>query len=231
MRMVKTWCLAILFIYFLQPTRAYADFWGGDLPLLTQIIVNTLEQLSKLQTLIGQGKETIDLMRDINRGIRDAMHIIKTNGNLHPGVLSELERIEQVISAVEDLYGRVPKTQSARTQQTTDLSVAESIHLHNEAFRYADKIDPEAERIKEYARDVNPLGAGKLTAQGIGVVIHVLTQILRTNAAMLKIQSEQLALYNRRDKLGSQQGKIQYEQLSKAFHDLKPQYRVRAPSR
>ena len=231
MKIAKTWLLSLTFIYFLQPTRAYGDFWGGDLPLLTQIIVNTLEQLSKLQTLIGQGKETIDLIRDINRGIRDAMHMIKTDGTLHPGVLSELQRIEQVIKAVEDLYGRTPKTQSARMQQTTDLSVAESIHLHNEAFRYADKIDPEAERIKQYARDVNPLGAGKLTAQGIGVMIHVLTQILRTNAAILKIQSEQLALQNRHDKLGSEQGKIQYEQLSNAFHELKPQYRVKAPSR
>jgi hypothetical protein len=29
-----------------------------------------------------------------------------------------------------------------------DQSVAEAIYLHNEAFQYADSVDPEAERIK-----------------------------------------------------------------------------------
>ncbi len=113
-------------------------------------------------------------------------------------------------------------------QQTMDRSAAEAIHLHNEAFRYADQIDPEAERIKDYAKVVSPQGAEKLTAQSLGVLIHVMNQVLRTNAAMLKLQSEQLALSNRKEKLGSEQFRVQYDGLAKAFGSLKPEYQLPA---
>ena len=89
-------------------------------------------------------------------------------------------------------------------------------------------IDPEAERIKEYSKVVSPQGAEKLTAQSIGVLIHVLNQVLRTNAAMLKLQGEQLALQNKREKLGPEQFKFQYESLAKAFGSLKPKYKLPA---
>jgi len=211
----------------LQPTKAYADFFGGDLPLLTAIVANTLEQLAKLQKVIGTGTDTLDLLRDINRGVRDAMAIIRTqNSTLSPGVLSDLNSAAQMLSAIERLYGKIPNTSQSSLQATTDASVAESIHLHNEAFRYADKIDPEAEKIKDYAKDVNPLGAQKLSAQALGILIHVMNQILRTNAAILKIQSEQLALQNRKEKLSSEQFRAKYDDLSRAFQTLKPNYQL-----
>ena len=114
----------------------------------------------------------------------------------------------------------------ARMQQTTDQSVAEAIHLHNEAFRYAATVDPEAERIKDYARFVSPAGAQRLTAQSLGVLIHIMNQVLRTNAAMLKLQSEQLALGNRREKLNSEHFKMEYEGISRAFEELRPSYNL-----
>ena len=227
----KSFALSIAFVFCLQPRTAFADFFGGDLPLLTQIVVNTLQQLSKLQDIIGQGQESIDLVKDINRGIRDAMDIMSTmNSTLSPGILSDLQKLEQVLATVEDLYGRIPKTPNAELQRTTDITVAEGIHLHNEAFRYADKVDPEAERIKVYAKEVNPLGAGKLSAQALGVLIHVMNQILRTNAAILKLQSEQLALQNRKEKQESEQFKIQYEEISRALKELAPAYKLSSGS-
>jgi hypothetical protein len=232
MNRINRWSLYIIIIYLLQPARAYADFWGGDLPLLTQIVVNTIQELVKLEGIIGKGQETIDLINDINHGVRDAMNIIRTrNETLSPGVLSDLRNVQQIMSVVENLYGRVPKTQNSQLEQTTDTTVAESIQLHNDAFKYADQVDPEAERIKDYARDVNPLGAQKLTAQGVGVLIHVMNQLLRTNAAILKLQSEQLALQNRGNKLESEQFKVQYDELSDAFQNLKPAFHLNSFSK
>jgi hypothetical protein len=217
--------LAVVAAFFLQPRIVYADFFGGDLPMLASIVANTAQQLTKLQAVIGTGQENLQLMKDINRGLQKAMDIMRTqNGSLSPGVLSDLQNVSQMLDAVERLYGKVPNTPQADLQSTTDASIAQSIHLHNEAFRYADKVDPEAEKLKDYARGVSPLGAQKLTAQGVGVLIHVMNQVLRTNAAILKIQSEQLALQNRKDKLGSQQLKTKYSEISKALKADLPQY-------
>lgn len=209
------------------PNSARADFWGGDLPLLIQIVANTAQQLVQLRNILGTGVDTLHYVQDINRGIRDAMAIIRTqNTTLTPGVLSQLNTVDQLLGAVEKLYGIVPNTADAPMQRTVDQSVAEAIHTHNEAYKYAATVDPEAERIKDYARFVSPLGAERLTAQSMGVVITVMNQLLRTNAAILKLQSEQVALGNRREKIESQHFKMQYEGLARGFGELKPTYEL-----
>ena len=218
----------LLIVFTVFPSRpARADFWGGDIPLLIQIVANTLQQLAQLRSILGNGVDTLNYIQDINRGIKDALTLIRTqNSTLSPGVLSQLDNLEKVMGAVEKLYGVVPNTPEAPMQRTTDQSVAEAINLHNEAFKYAQAVDPEAERIKEYAKFVSPLGANRLTAQSMGVLINVMNQVLRTNAAMLKLQSEQLAMGNRRGKIESEQFKMQYEGLSRAFGELKPEYNL-----
>jgi division protein CdvB (Snf7/Vps24/ESCRT-III family) len=219
--------IKIIFLIFLtfpmQTTRA--DLFGADIPILLNILAQAINQLAQLQSILGTGKDTLGLLQDINQGIKDAMSIMRTmNSTMSPGVLSDLGRVEDILNTVNKLYGSVPQTSEANVQKLTDKSVAEAIQLHNQAFKYAESVDPEAERIKDYAKYVNPAGANKLTAQAIGVLINVMNQILRTNAAMLKVQSEQLALMNKKEKLSSTQFKMQYEGLSGKFNGLKNNY-------
>lgn len=225
-RKLKYFVAVLVFsVTLLIPRSVNADFWGGDLPLLAQIVFNTLQQLSQLRTIVGNAQDTLHLLEDINSGIRDAMVIIKTmNTTIQPGILGELQNPEQVLRVIERLYGAIPQTAEARTQALTDQSVAEAITLHNQAFDYASRVDPEAERIKDYSRNVSPLGAERLTAESVGVLIHVMNQILRTNAALLKINSENLALQNKKEKLNSQQFKMQYDGLSQGFLNSQSNY-------
>jgi len=207
-------CFSLMF-----PTRPVrADFWGGDVIVLSQILMQTIQQLAQLRQIFSNGRDTLGLLRDINEGIREAMGLMRTmNTTIQPGVLSQLQSADQVLRAVQDFYGRIPKTPEGKMQQLNDQSVAEAITLHNQAFKYAEMIDPEAERIKDYSRGVSPAGAGRLTAQSLGVLIHVTNQILRTNAAMLKIMSEHFALQNKKEKLNSEQFMMQYEGISSAI--------------
>ncbi len=197
---------------------AQADFWGGDIPLLMQIVANSLQQLAQLRQILGNARDTLGLVRDINEGIREAMGIMRTmNQTIRPGILSQIQTPEEMLRAIQDLYGLIPKTPEAKMQTLTDQSVAEAVTLHNQAFQYADQIDPEAERIKDYSRGTSPAGSARLTAQSLGVLIHVTNQLLRTNAAMLKIMSEHLALQNRHEKINSEQFRMQYDGLSSAM--------------
>ena len=225
MRRTKLFVLIVLLAHLMRSTPAYADFFGGDIPLLTQIVANTLQELAQLRSILGTGQDTLSLMRDINRGLNDAMNLARTmNVKLSPGILSEIQSANEAMAVIENLYGRIPVTSQAKVEQTMDQTAAEALELHNDAFRYADEIDPQAEQIKDYAKIASPAGAEKLTAQSIGVLIHVMNQVLRTNAALLKIQSEQLAMQSRRSKLSSEQFKTEYEGLSKAFGELKADY-------
>jgi hypothetical protein len=218
----RTWVgLFTLLTVILLPKSSRADFFGGDLPLLAEIVANTIQEISELQSVIGNGKDTLGFLHDINAGLQDALNLQRTlNSTFQQGVLGGISNPEQLLQTVRTIYGMVPSTQRTDMEQLHDQSVAESITLHNQAFDYADQVDPEAERIKDYSHDASPGGAAKLTAESIGVLITVADQILRTNAAILKINSEQLALQNEREKLGSQQFVSQYSDLSNSFDAL-----------
>jgi hypothetical protein len=223
---MKIWALFLAVLLTVQTAivkPAKADFWGGDIPLLMEIVVNTAQQLIQIKNMLQNGRDTLGLLRDVNEGIREAMGIIRTlNTTIRGGMYSQYQTPEQVLNAIQNLYGLVPKTTEAQIQNTHDQAVAEAIELHNDAFRYADMVDPEAERIKDYSRGVSPAGAGRLTAQSLGVLIHVSNQILRTNAAMLKLLGQNLALQNRQSKLSSEQYRVQYQEMSKALGNTKP---------
>lgn len=200
------------------PESAKADFFGGDIPLLIQIAATTVHQLSQLQDILSKEKDTLGLLRDVNEGMREAMGNLNTiNTTMRPGLYSGYKNSQDLLYSLQEIYGKVPRTSEAKLQTAQDQSVSEAITLHNQAFQYADQVDPEAEQIKDYAKGVSPAGAGRLTAQSLGVLIHVSNQILRTNAAMLKILSENLALQNRHEKLNSEQFNTQYEGLSKGL--------------
>ena len=198
-------------------TSAFADFWGGDLPLLAQILSESIEQVTQLQTILGTSKDSLNFMRDINQGLRDAMRLQNTMNNTLKSGNWNLADVNDILHQMENLYGRIPVTSESNTQSMHDMTVAESIQLHNDAFRYADAVDPEAERMKVYAESASPQGAAKASLQAQGVTIHVLNQLLRTNAAILKIQSESLAMQNRHSKLQSEQFRQQYSELSAGF--------------
>lgn len=232
MRKFKKWILVpMLALVLAFPRPARADLWGGDVVVLTKILVESIKQLAALKNIISQTKGQLDLMREINRGIKDGLRVIRIiNPKFNPGLYGNLETADRVLAVINDLYGSIPETADSRLQEAQDRSVAESIAMNGTLFRFADDVDAESKRIIEHARNVNPQGAGKLTAQSLGVLIGVTTQVLRTNSMMLKMMSENMALQNRKEKISSSQFKAQYDGLSNAFDSLPKERESTLPS-
>lgn len=209
-------CLALLF-----PKSCKADLYGGDVVILTQILANAIQQLIQLRQILGTGSDTLGLLRDVNRGIRDGLDALRViNPKFNPGLYGDLQTSDRVLALINEVYGMVPRTSEARLQEMQDQSVAESIAMNGSVFRYADQADQESQRIFSHAQLVSPQGAGKLTAQSVAVLIGVTSQVLRTNSMMLKMMSQNMALQNRREKIQSAQFKSQYDGLSGAFKQL-----------
>lgn len=212
-----------------KPARA--DIFGGDIVVLTQILAQAIQQLIQLKQILSTGSDTLSLMRDINRGIRDGLAVIQMiNPKFNPGLYGNLESADRVLAAITDLYGQIPQTSEARLQQAQDRSVSESIAMNGTLFRFADQADEESKRIIDHSRDVNPQGAAKLTAQSIAVLIGVTTQVLRTNSMMLKMMGENMALSNRKGKLQAEQFKSQYDGLSSGFSGMQKETNLTAPA-
>jgi hypothetical protein len=219
---IKKRLIAITLCFTLAvPQPAKADLFGGDVAVLVQILAQAIKQLYELQRIVSTGQDTLTLMRDINRGIRDGLAVIRIiNPKFNPGLYGSLDTADQVQRAIEDLYGAIPQTSEYRLQEAQDKSVSESIAMNGTLFQYADSVDNESKRIIDHAQKVSPQGAGKLTAESIAILIGVTTQVLRTNSMMLKMMGQNMALSNRKEKLQATQFKTQYEGISSALGNL-----------
>lgn len=220
-KLKKALVICVLCLVTSVPKNVQAFSFGADVAVLAQILANAIQQLVQLRQILSTGSDTLGLMRDINRGIRDGLTIIRMiNPKFNPGIYGNLETADQVLRIIDELYGQIPQTAELRLQQAQDQSASESIAMNGTLFRFADEADEESKRIFAHSQTVNPQGAAKLTAQSIAVLISVSTQVLRTNSMMLKAMGENMALQNRREKLQSAQFREQYDGLSQGFKQL-----------
>lgn len=214
-------------ILILSPIQGRTDMWGGDIPLLIQIVTNTAQQLIQLKAIVGNGTDTLGLLREINRGVNDSLGIIRTiYPNIDPGIYKDWAKLDQALRGLEQIYGAVTPSQDARVQKDTDQSVAEAISLNNSIYKYASDIDQIGEAIKQYSHAVSPGGAQKLTAESLGVMLTVMNQSLRTQATGLKIQAQSLALQNHREKEMTKHMMDISGQLGQSLKTQKPEYKL-----
>lgn len=230
MKRLKSLCFVfILSFSVMVPRTARADMFGGDVVVLTKILIQAIQQLQQLQMIFQNGKDTLSLMREINQGIRNGLEIIRIlNPRFNPGIFGSLETAESVQRAIEELYGTIPQTGEYRLQEAQDRAASESIAMNGTLFQYADDVDLEAKRIIAHAQDVNPQGAAKLTAESLAILIGVSTQVLRTNSMMLKMMGQNMALSNRKEKLQSLQFQTQYQEVSSGLGNLPKKLNLKA---
>ena len=192
-------------VIFMTPP-AKADMFGGDLIYLAQILANTIKQLIELKNLVDNGRDQLDLMREINRGINDSLKLAQTiNPNIDPGLYKDWQNVGDALQKLQAIYGIVTDSTEAKVYRDTDQQVAEAVSLNNDIYKYTSNIDELGEAIKDYSHDVSPGGAQKLTAQTLGVMLQVMNQSLRTQATGLKLQAQTMALENKKEKDSTKQ--------------------------
>jgi hypothetical protein len=201
--------------------------FGGDVAVLVQILANALKQLVELQKMVENGQDTLGLLRDINRGINDSLSLIDSLAPfIDPGLYKELKKVEAVARHLQSAYGIIVDSPDAKVQTDTDQVVAEGISMNNSLYDYAAQLDKIGEEIKSYSHAVSPGGAQKLTAQSLGVIVHVMNQQLRATATGLKLQAQAMAVQNRKEKTETAEYLNQVKTLEKAMEksDVKFQF-------
>jgi hypothetical protein len=185
---------------------AQADMFGGDLIYLAQILANAIKQLTELQNMVNNGKDQLNLLTEINRGINDSLRLAQTiDPNIDPGIYKDWQNVGDALSKLQAIYGVVTSSPDSRVYSDTDQNVAEAVMLNNDIYKYTSDIDQLGEAIKDFSHDVSPGGAQKLTAQTLGVMLQVMNQSLRTQATGLKLQAQTMAVQNKKEKDSTKQ--------------------------
>lgn len=209
------------------PQAVKADMWGADIPILMEILANSLQQLVQLKAMLQNGNDTLDLIKDINRGINDSLGIAQTLGlRIDPGIYRDLKNVSQAAQSLEKIYGLVTESKLATVQRNTDQTVAEAITFNNELNDYAFRLDQIGEEIKRYSHEVSPGGATKLTAESLGVLIHVMNQQMRAQGQALKLQAQAMAVQNKKDKDQTDQYLREGQNLRNKMIALNPEFKV-----
>lgn len=209
------------------PFGARADMFGGDVVVLTQILQQTILQLAQLRNILQSGKDTLGLLEDINRGINDSLHMAETLGiRIDPGIYRDLRTIDQTTRALEQIYGHVVDSPLATVQRNTDQTVAEAISFNNELNEYTQRLDRIGEEIKSYSHAVSPGGAQKLTAESLGVLIHVMNQQMRATGQGLKLQAQAMAVQNKKEKDQTEQYLKEGQNLRARMISVNPSFEV-----
>lgn len=143
-----------------------------------------------------------------------------------PGIYRELKNVDQSVQSLEKIYGIVTDSKLATVQRNTDQTVAEAITFNNDLNDYAYKVDQIGEEIKRFSHSVSPGGAAKLTAESLGVVIHVMNQQMRAQGQGLKLQAQSMAVQNKKDKDQTDQYLREGQNLRNKMIALNPEFKV-----
>jgi len=137
--------------------------------------------------------------------------------NRDPGTYGSWLRVDQALHALQGIYGVAAPSRDLQVQQDADRSAAEVVALNNSIYQYTAQIDEIGEQVKTDSHLTSPGGAQKLTAQTLGVMLHVMNENLRAQATGLKIQAQTLAIENKKDKDRSRQTLADSEALKSAM--------------
>ncbi len=203
---MKALCLIFFASTIFMSPPSKASIFGEETAVLLEILANALKQLTELKALVDNGKDQINLIKDINRGINDSLNLARTiYPNIDPGIYKDWNNASDALGKLQSIYGIVTQSPDAKIYSDTDQNVAEAVALNNDVYKYTQNIDELGEAIKEFSHEVSPGGAQKLTAQTMGVMLQVMNQSLRTQATGLKLQAQTMAVQNKKEKDSTKQ--------------------------
>lgn len=181
-------------------SKAHADFWGGDLPLLAQILAEEIKSFEQLRMILETGNDQRDLLRALNDGIDNSIGLLGSLPIKDEKILSDLRSFRGAVDKVQSLYGEAPISPMQNVQILQDQTVAESLKMANDFKEYSTIQERNSDAIARDSRQASTKGAVRMQAETSAEILRTLSQLLRLNTQMLKLQSEQVAVQNKTSK-------------------------------
>lgn len=183
--------LLSLTLLFSTPTKA--DFWGGDLPLLAQIVTNTLQTLQQLRTQTG-------LLQDEMEGIKDKIHRIQTISDVvQPSEWEEWKDPKEAIRRLQLIYRTLPKEYRSAKADEIEATITRAMNLISRVGPEARTTFLSGKELERRGADASPGVAQKLTASGVGTLVAMEAQSQVIQSHITGILAQMLADANEKE--------------------------------
>lgn len=215
----------MLFVIAISGT-AHADLFGGDVAVLMQILAENIRHYYQLKTMIDQGNDQINFLRVLNQGIDNSIGLLESLPIKDEKILSDLKEFKNALQKVEGLYGKVPKSPEEALHVLHDQTVAESLRMATSFKEYSEVQEKNSQVLAAEARIASPKGAARMQAETSAEILRSLSQLIRLNTQLLKLQSEQLAMNNKSSKDGVANFQKVNQDLGRGFSSFKPDMKL-----
>ncbi len=205
---------------------ARADLFGGDVAVLIQILSENIRRYYQLQEMIKQGGDQMNFLKVLNQGIDNSIGLLESLPIKDEKILSDLKEFKSALYKVESLYGKIPKSPEEAFHLLHDQTVAESLRMATSFKEYSDVQEKNSQVIASQARMASPKGAARMQAETSAEILRSLSQLIRLNTQLLKLQSEQLAMSNKTSKEGVANFQKVNQDLGRGFSSFKPDMKL-----
>jgi hypothetical protein len=152
------------------PYQAKADLWGADLPLLAEIVFNTLHTMMELEKQTSQ-------MEDELSGIKDRIDRIRTISELvKPSQWDKWKDPREALSRLKTIYHTLPKEYKNDKSEQVEDDLSKAFSLAARVNFDAQNSFNSGKELERHGADASPGVAQKLTASGIGTLIALESQ-------------------------------------------------------
>lgn len=181
-------CLALAL-----PLKAKADLWGGDLPLLAEIVLNTMNTLIELQKQTNYWDEEME-------GIDDRIDRIRTIQEMvEPSNWEKWKDPKEATHRLQRIYAVMPKEYRSEKYDAINDELTKAMNL-------VAKLQPEAKEsfrsgkeLESKALASSPGVAQKLQASGTGSLLTVQSQSLAIQSHITSLLATMIAEGNDRE--------------------------------
>jgi len=164
-----------------------ADFFGGDIPLLIEIVSNTLSSLGELRT-------QSDLLRRELRGIDDKIHRLQSIKEIiGPSDLSTWKDPHEAFARLRRIYYTLPPEFRTDKSDEIELRLSQAMSV---AGLLADSAKPafrSGKQLEKNSLEVGPAVANKMTASGVGTLVALESQNQVTQATIISLLAQMIA--------------------------------------
>lgn len=181
-----------LFI-FATPKPVKADLWGADLPLLAEIVFNTLHTMYELQK---QSK----YLNDELRGINDKIHRIKTIADVvQPSQWEKWKDPQEALRRLKLIYHTMPKEYRTEKADAIEDELSKAMNLIAKVSGESTTTFYSGKELERRGADASPGVASKLTASGVGTLIAQESQAQVIQSHILSMLTQMLAEGNEKE--------------------------------
>lgn len=197
---------------------SYAIFGDGgagwaQIPYLVKILSENYKRYQQLRGMMNDAKNHRQWLQSVHAGLENAHGLLESLPVRDERILSQLRSFDKSVRTIEDIYGAIPKSKEEVVHRLHDNTVAESLRMIHDFQKYAEKQESNSIVIAANSRAASPKGAARIAAATNAEILKSMSQLIRLNSQMLKLQGEQLAFENKR-------GKAQVVSYQKINNDL-----------